>query len=59
LKGVAFEDDIQVVDLVASMRRKGVSVRVRMTAILAAAFAGGSDFVHVTVDRTSTIEVFR
>src|SRR5688572_19407725 len=35
LKGVAFEDDVQVVDLIASMRRKGVSDRVPMTAMLA------------------------
>jgi hypothetical protein len=59
LKGVAFEDDIQVVDLVASMRRKGVSDRIPMTAMLATAFGGGSDFVYVTVDRASAIEVFR
>lgn len=59
LKGVAFEDDIQVIDLVASMRRKGVTDRVPMTASLAAAFGTGSDFVHVTVDRSGAIEVFR
>ena len=59
LKGVAFEDDIQVVDLIASMRRKGVSDRVPMTAMLASAFGGGSDFIYVTVDRASAIEVFR
>lgn len=59
LKGVAFEDDIQVVDLVASMRRKGVNERIPMTAMLATAFGGGSDFIYVTVDRTSAIEVFR
>lgn len=59
LKGVAFEDDIQVVDLIASMRRKGVSDRVPMTAMLATAFGGGSDFIYVTVDRASAIEVFR
>ncbi len=59
LKGVAFEDDIQVVDLIASMRRKGVSDRVPMTAVLAVAFGGGSDFVYVAVDRSEAIEVFR
>jgi hypothetical protein len=59
LKGVAFEDDVQVVDLIASMRRKGVSDRVPMTAVLAAAFGGGSDFVYVSVDRSEAIEVFR
>jgi hypothetical protein len=59
LKGVAFEDDIQVVDLIASMRRKGVSDRVPMTAVLATAFGGASDFVYVAVDRSEAIEVFR
>ena len=59
LKGVAFVDDIQVVDLIASMRRKGVSDRVPMTALLAGAFEAGSDFIYVTVDRSVTIEVFR
>ncbi len=59
LKGVAFEDDIQVVDLIASMRRKGVADRVPMTAQLATAFGGGSDFIFVAVDRADAIEVFR
>lgn len=59
LKGVAFGDGIQVVDLVASMRRKGESDRVPMPALLASAFDCGSDFVYVAVDRASTIEVFR
>lgn len=59
LKDIAFVDDIQVVDLVASMRRKGVSDGVPMTASLAHAFSQGSDFVHVTVDRSAVIEVFR
>jgi crossover junction endodeoxyribonuclease RusA len=59
LKGIAFEDDIQVVDLIASMRRKGVNDRVPMTAMLATAFGAGSDFVYVAVDRASAIEVFR
>jgi crossover junction endodeoxyribonuclease RusA len=59
LKGIAFEDDIQVVDLIASMRRKGVADRVPMTALLAAAFGGGSDFIYVAVDRADAIEVFR
>lgn len=59
LKGVAFDDDIQVVDLIASMRRKGVSDRMPMRPVLASALGGGSDFVYVTVDRTTAIEVFR
>lgn len=59
LKGVAFVDDIQVVDLIASMRRKGVSDRVPMTELLANAFDGGSDFIYVAVDRAVAIEVFR
>ena len=59
LKGVAFGDDIQVVDLTASMRRKGERDRVPMAALLARAFEGGSDFVYVAVDLASAIEVFR
>lgn len=59
LKGIAFADDIQVVDIVASMRRRGVSDRVPMTKDLAIGFQGGSDFVHIVVDQSSRIEVFR
>lgn len=59
LKHIAYDDDIQVVDLIASMRRKGLSDRVPMTTMLASAFAGGSDFIYVTIDRASVIEVFR
>lgn len=59
LKGVAFQDDIQVVDLVASMRQKAVSEGMPMTALLADAFGGGSDFVYVAVDRAGPMEVFR
>jgi hypothetical protein len=60
LKEIAYADDSQVVDLVASMRRKG-STDLRMltlTPLLASGFSGGSDFVHV-VDRSSRIEVFQ
>jgi hypothetical protein len=59
LKAVAFQDDVQVVDLIASMRQKAVSDRVPMTALLANAFGGGSDFIYVAVDRAGAIEVFR
>lgn len=59
LKGVAFVDDIQVVDLIASMRRKDVNDRISMTSALAAAFDGGSDFVYVAIESASRIEVFR
>lgn len=59
LKGIAFEDDVQVVDLIASMRQKGVSDRVPMTAALAKAFGAGSDFIYVTIERATAIEVFR
>lgn len=59
LKGLAYADDIQVVDLVASMRRKAVSDRVPMTPALAGGFVAGSDFVHIVVDESSKIEVFR
>lgn len=61
LKGIAYADDSQVVDLVASMRRKG-STDLRpltLTPLLADGFSGGSDFVHVVVDRSSRIEVFQ
>ena len=59
LKGIAFTDDIQVVDLIASMRGKDVADDVPVTALLATAFRGGSDFVYVAVDRADAIEVFR
>lgn len=59
LTGVAYADDIQVVDLIASMRRKEVSYRVPMTAVLAAAFEAGSDFVYIAIGLASDIEVFR
>ena len=44
-----YVDDKQVVDLVASMRRK-VLYSITMTALLAQGFDGGSDFIHVVVD---------
>ena len=59
LTGVAYADDVQVVDLIASMRRKDVSDRVPMTSALATAFDGGSDFIYVGIARASDIEVFR
>ena len=61
LNGIAYADDRQVVDLVASMRRKG-SMDLRLltlTPILASGFSGGSDFVHVVVDQSSRLEVFQ
>jgi len=59
LTGIAYADDRQVVDLVASMRRKAVQDRVPMTETLALGFLGGSDFVYVVVELSSNIEVFR
>ncbi len=61
LKGIAYADDSQVVDLVASMRRKGSTDLgpMTLTALLASGFSGGSDFVHVVVDHSSRIEVFQ
>jgi crossover junction endodeoxyribonuclease RusA len=59
LKGIAYADDKQVVDLVASMRRKGFSEDVPTTAVLSAGFGGGSDFIYVVVEQSSGIEVFR
>lgn len=59
LKRIAFEDDIQVVDLIASMRPKGHGAPPTMNAMLFAAFNGGSDFVYVRVGHASQIEVFR
>jgi crossover junction endodeoxyribonuclease RusA len=59
LKGIAFADDVQVVDLIASMRPKAGNDRIEMSANLSRGFAGHSDFVHVVVDYSSRIEVFR
>jgi len=59
LKDVAYVDDKQVVDLVASMRRKVFDEGIEMTALLARGFDGGSDFIHVVVDHSSRIEAFQ
>jgi hypothetical protein len=60
MKGVAFEDDLQVVDLVASMRRKGASDAISMSsAAFWTAFGGGSDFVYVTVTPAQQIEALQ
>lgn len=59
LKGIAYDDDKQVVDLVASMRRKVFETGITMTALLARGFGGGSDFIHVVVDQSSRIEAFQ
>lgn len=60
LQGIAYVDDSQVVDLVASKRRKGSTDErlLTLTPILASGFSGGSDFVHIAVDYSSRIEVF-
>lgn len=59
LKGIAYDDDIQVIDLVASMRPKDGSDLIQMSAVLAAGFAGNSDFVYITVKGSSVIEVLK
>jgi crossover junction endodeoxyribonuclease RusA len=60
LQGLVYDDDEQVVDLIASMRRKEVDDSLLLTPTLARGFQGGSDFIYVSVDRsTATIEVFR
>jgi len=59
LKGIAYDDDIQVIDLIASMRPKIGTDLIRMSAVLAAGFAGNSDFVYITVHRSSVVEVLR
>jgi hypothetical protein len=60
LQGLVYHDDEQIVDLVASMRRKEVDESLLLTPTLARGFLGGSDFIYVSVDRsTTTIEVFR
>jgi crossover junction endodeoxyribonuclease RusA len=59
LKGIAYADDKQVVDLVASMRPKDFGRSIAITAALARAFSGGSDFIHVVVDKSSRIEAFQ
>jgi hypothetical protein len=59
LKGIAYADDRQVVDLVASMRPTVFDETITMTAALASGFNGGSDFIHVVVDQSSRIEAFQ
>jgi crossover junction endodeoxyribonuclease RusA len=59
LQGIAYADDRQVVDLVASMRRKGSPGPLPLTPVLADGFNGGSDFVHIVVDHSSRTEVFQ
>jgi len=60
LKGISFDDDIRVVDLIASMRRKAVSDRIpSATTALARGLASASDFVHIVVDHSSRIEALR
>ena len=59
LTGIAFANDVQVVDLIASMRPKAGNDRFEMSVSLSSGFAGNSDFVHVVVDYSSRIEVFR
>jgi hypothetical protein len=59
LKGIAYADDKQVVDLVASMRPKEFDESIPMSAALARGFDGGSDFIHVVVDQSSRIEAFQ
>jgi crossover junction endodeoxyribonuclease RusA len=59
LKGIAYADDNQVIDLIASMRRKVFDTNIPMTAALARGFDGESDFIHVVVDQSSRIEAFQ
>jgi Holliday junction resolvase RusA-like endonuclease len=59
LKKIAYEDDIQVVDLIASMRPNTEGRRLKLTGLLPAVLSGDSDFVYVRVGRASRIEVFR
>lgn len=59
MKGIAYDDDIQVIDLIASMRPKDGSVLIPMSAVLAAGFAANSDFVYVNVQRSSHVEAFK
>jgi crossover junction endodeoxyribonuclease RusA len=59
LKGIAYDDDIQVVDLIASMRPKSGSDLISMSAVLSKGFAGNSDFVYISVQSSSVVEVLR
>ena len=59
LKGIAYDDDIQVSDLIASMRPKAGTDLIRMSVALARGFAGSSDFVYVAVHHPSGVEVLR
>ena len=57
LKNIEFVDDIQVIDLVASMRP--TSIGESLPRAVRDRFTAESDFVYVAVDRTSLMEVFR
>lgn len=59
LKTVAYDDDIQVVDIVASMRRKAGMNVVNMSPVLSTGFDGNSDFIYVIVGPSSAVEVLR
>jgi Holliday junction resolvase RusA-like endonuclease len=60
LKRIAYEDDVQVADLIASMRPNTEGRRLKLlTEMLTAALSGESDFVYVRVGHASRIEVFR
>jgi crossover junction endodeoxyribonuclease RusA len=59
LQGIAYDDDIAVIDLIASMRPKDGSDLIPMSPVLATGFAGNSDFVYIAVQRSSVVEVLR
>ena len=50
LKGLAFEDDNQIVDVICRKRQINGSFRVRkMSSVLAEGFIGGTDFVYLRI----------
>lgn len=60
LKGIVYDDDRQVRDLVASMRRKtDIDIIPSMAPSLVEGLRGQSDFVYVLVDRSAAVEVLR
>ena len=50
LKGLAFEDDNQIVDVICRKRQIDSSFRItKMSEVLAEGFVGGKDFLHIRI----------
>ena len=59
LKGVVYTDDGLVMDLIVSKRSLDEEATLPATPDFVRAVAEGADFVHIVVDRSEAIEVFR